>query len=103
MPQITRKSRPQSLLVAPIWVASISITSICIALLVCGLALPARAADAASGDVVLRALREEMDRSKAHLKMEDVGAPYYIEYRVTELDQLDASAVFGALRNQQHV
>jgi len=31
-----------------------------------------------------------------------VQAPYYIEYRVTELDQFDASAVFGALRNQQH-
>jgi len=35
------------------------------ALLVCGLATFAFAADAASGDVVLRALREEMDRSKA--------------------------------------
>jgi TldD protein len=63
----------------------------------------ARAADATSGDAVLRALREEMDRSKAQLKMENVAAPYYIEYRVTELDQLDASAVFGALRNQQRV
>src|SRR6202166_2008780 len=63
----------------------------------------ARAADVTSGDVVLRALREEMDRSKAQLKMENVAAPYYIEYRVTELDQLDASAVFGALRNQQRV
>jgi TldD protein len=56
-----------------------------------------------SNDVVLRALLEEMDRSKAHLKLENVAAPYYIEYRVTEIDQLDASAVFGALRNQQHV
>lgn len=61
----------------------------------------ARAADSPSGDVVLRALREEMDRSKT-LKMDNVPAPYYIEYRVTEIDQYDASAVFGALRNQQH-
>ncbi|MGO9403258.1 MAG: metallopeptidase TldD-related protein [Terriglobales bacterium] len=43
-----------------------------------------------------------MDRSKAKLKMDNVPAPYYIEYRVTEVDQFDASAVFGALRNQQH-
>ena len=71
------------------------------ALLVCGLAGFACAADAASGDPVLRALREEMDRSKAQLKMENVAAPYYIEYRVTEIDQFEASAVFGALRNQQ--
>ncbi len=43
-----------------------------------------------------------MDRSKTQLKLENVPAPYYIEYRVTEIDQLEASAVFGALRNQQH-
>ncbi len=41
-----------------------------------------------------------MDRSKAQLKMDNVAPPYYIEYRVTEIDEFDASAVFGALRNQ---
>jgi hypothetical protein len=60
--------------------------------------VPAHAAD----NVLLRALREEMDRSKAKLKMDNVSAPYYIEYRVTELDAFDASATFGALRSQQH-
>jgi predicted Zn-dependent protease len=60
------------------------------------------AADSTSGDVVLRALREEMERSKAQLKMDNVPAPYYIEYRVTEIDQFEASAIFGALRNQEH-
>ncbi len=58
-------------------------------------------AASATDDVVLRALREEMERSKDKLKMEGVQAPYYIEYRITELDELEASAVFGALRNQQ--
>src|ERR1700694_6022378 len=70
--------------------------------ILCGLSTYARAANSASGDVVRRALREEMDRSKANLKLENVPAPYYIEYRVTEIDQFEASAVFGALRNQQH-
>ena len=42
-----------------------------------------------------------MERSKAKLKMDNVAAPYYIEYRVTELDGFDASATFGALRSQQ--
>jgi TldD protein len=70
--------------------------------ILCGLSTSARAANSASGDVVLRALREEMERSKASLKLENVPAPYYIEYRVTEIDQFEASAVFGALRNQQH-
>ena len=77
-----------------------SVTSF--AILLFGLSTPARAANSASGDVVFRALREEMDRSKANLKLENVPAPYYIEYRVTEIDQFEASAVFGALRNQQH-
>lgn len=78
------------------------VLSISCMLLLCATAAFARAADPASGDVVLRALREEMDRSKTKLKMDNVPAPYYIEYRVTEIDQFEASAVFGALRNQQH-
>jgi TldD protein len=72
------------------------------AILLCGLSTSALAADSASSDVVLRALREEMDRSKTKLKMSNVPAPYYIEYRVTEIDEYEASAVFGALRSQQH-
>jgi TldD protein len=72
------------------------------AILLCGLSTAALAADSTSGDVVLRALREEMDRSKAKLKLDHVAAPYYIEYRVTEIDEYQASAVFGALRNQDH-
>ncbi|MGA3195027.1 MAG: hypothetical protein ABSD39_08470, partial [Terriglobales bacterium] len=52
---------------------------------------PVVRAASAPDDVLLRALQEEMDRSKAHLKMENVPAPYYIEYRVTELDAYEAS------------
>jgi len=59
------------------------------------------AADPASDDVLLRALSEEMQRSKDKLKMDGVPTSYYIEYRVTTVDQFEASAVFGALRNQQ--
>ncbi|HEY6303980.1 MAG TPA: metallopeptidase TldD-related protein [Terriglobales bacterium] len=69
--------------------------------ILCGFSTLARAANPASTDIVLRALREEMDRSKTKLKMENVPAPYYIEYRVSEIDQFEASAVFGALLNQQ--
>jgi len=69
--------------------------------LVGSISICARAADANAGDVVLRAMREEMDRSKANLKLDNVAAPYYIEYRVTEIDQMEAAAVFGALRAQQ--
>jgi hypothetical protein len=62
--------------------------------------LPAHAVSAAD-DPLLIALKEEMARSTAKLKMDNVAAPYYIEYRVTEIDAFDASAMFGALRSQQ--
>jgi TldD protein len=56
-------------------------------------------ADAAS-DPILRALQAELTRSKSQLKMENVDSPFYIEYRVFDVEQLDASAAFGALRDQ---
>src|ERR1700723_2635229 len=55
----------------------------------------------ASPDPVLQAMREELDRSKAHLKMDNMPAPYYIEYRVSDVEQYDAEAAFGALREEE--
>src|SRR5579863_2020251 len=52
----------------------------------------------AEADPVLRAMRAELDRSKSKLKLEDVAAPYYIEYRVFDADEYSAEAAFGALR-----
>ena len=65
----------------------------------------AKAHEIAKGDVVLEALLTELDRSKDHLKMDQVKAPYYIEYRVDDVDNLDADASFGALltNQRQHV
>jgi TldD protein len=58
----------------------------------------ASAHDAAKGDALLEALLTELDRSKAQLKMDQVEAPYYIEYRVNDMDSYSAEAAFGALR-----
>jgi TldD protein len=63
----------------------------------------AAARAAAKGDGLLEALLIELDRSKAQLKMDQVQAPYYIEYRVNEVDDFGAEAAFGALRENQHV
>src|SRR5579872_6783785 len=54
----------------------------------------------ASADPILRALQTELARSKAQLKMENVDSPFYIEYRVFDVEQFDASAAFGAIRDQ---
>ncbi|HKV06195.1 MAG TPA: metallopeptidase TldD-related protein [Candidatus Acidoferrales bacterium] len=58
-------------------------------------------ASAASSDPLLQAMREELERSKSQLKMENVPAPYYIEYHLWDLDEYDAEAAFGALRFEQ--
>ncbi len=58
---------------------------------------------AAKGDGLLEALLMELDRSKAQLKMDQVQAPYYIEYRVNEVEDISAEAAYGALRENQHI
>jgi len=60
-------------------------------------------AKAAFSDPILEAMRYELDRSKAQLKMENVPPPYYIEYRLSDLEQYQAEAAFGALRDEQRV
>src|SRR5215472_12750307 len=63
----------------------------------------AAARAAAGGDALLEALLTELDRSKAQLKMDQVAPPYYIEYRVNDVDDYAAEAAFGALRENQRV
>src|SRR5262249_40442186 len=58
---------------------------------------------AAQGDALLEALLTELDRSKAQLKMDQLQAPYYVEYRVNDLDDFLAEAAFGAVREQQRL
>src|SRR5260370_23678858 len=65
-----------------------------------GAMVAARAA--AKGDGLLEALLIELDRSKAQLKMDQVQPPYYIEYRVNEVDDFGAEAAFGAIRENEH-
>jgi TldD protein len=53
----------------------------------------------ADADPVLQAMRGELDRSKSELKLDQMAAPYYIEYRVIDTDQYSAEAAYGALRS----
>jgi TldD protein len=58
---------------------------------------------AASGDTLLESLLTELDRSRAQLKMDQVAPPYYIEYRVNDVEEYVAEAAFGALRENQRI
>ena len=58
---------------------------------------------AIQSDPLLKALHEELERNKSQLKMENVPAPYYIEYRLSDVDEYSAEAAFGALRQDQRI
>jgi TldD protein len=62
---------------------------------------PAAPTAAASSDPVLSAMLAELDRSKSQLKMDNLPSPYYVEYRVSDVEEFDAEAAFGALRVSQ--
>ena len=61
----------------------------------------AAAEAAADSDPVLKAMREELERSKSRLKMENVPAPFYVEYRVIDLDDYQLQAEYGATQSER--
>jgi TldD protein len=76
-------------------------------LAVCGFAPAAMAQAPADNDHTLQAMRDEMDRAKARLELKFPGTnepvrPYYIEYRLLDLDMREAVAQFGALMTNAH-
>ena len=74
-----------------------------LALLIMTSCLPASAqATKAPDDPLLRAMLTELQRSTEKLKLEKVAAPYYIEYRLTDLDDLTAETAFGAVSSENH-
>ncbi len=62
----------------------------------------AKDAPTSADDPVLQAMQTELDRSKSALKLEGMAAPYYIDYRVIDMDAYATEAAFGALRNEVH-
>lgn len=58
-------------------------------------ALPLAAADDLANDPVLRALRDELKRSR-ELKLQGVEAPYFIEYALDDVESFVTSAQMGA-------
>jgi TldD protein len=57
----------------------------------------APAADATDNDQTLRAMHDELERSRERLQLPDVQKPFYIEYRLLDLDVRSVTASFGGL------
>jgi TldD protein len=60
-------------------------------------ALPQSAVPANESDQTLRAMHDEMERARTRLALADVQKPFYIEYRLLDLDVRAVTASFGAL------
>jgi len=63
-------------------------------------AVPESVQDA--GDPILHALRAEMERSKSQLRLENMSTPYFIDYRVVDLDDWEADSALGGVRSEAH-
>ncbi|HLJ13091.1 MAG TPA: metallopeptidase TldD-related protein [Bryobacteraceae bacterium] len=61
----------------------------------------AAAAQAQKQDPILRAMHDELDRSKA-LRVVSSDLPYYIEYQVEDQDSFSVSASLGGLLSSNH-
>jgi PmbA/TldA metallopeptidase C-terminal domain len=69
-------------------------------LLVAQVCLPLLAQSApASGDVVIRAMQDELARSMKKLQLENLQKPYFVAYRAVENEGCNVTASFGALVN----
>lgn len=58
---------------------------------------PAAVAEDDVDGVLMQAMRDELDRSTQDLSMEDMQTPYFLAYRVDEVEGFRVSARFGAL------
>ena len=55
------------------------------------------ATDPTDDDQTLRAMHDELERSRERLQLPDVQKPFYIEYRLLDLDVRNVTASFGGL------
>jgi len=57
----------------------------------------------AEKDPVLKAMLQELDRSKSQLQLKGFEKPFYIQYRIEDVDEFDTKAEFGASEGWQHI
>jgi predicted Zn-dependent protease len=55
----------------------------------------------AEKDPVLKAMLTELDRSKSQLQLKDFQKPFFIQYRIEEIDSFETKAEFGATSGSQ--
>jgi predicted Zn-dependent protease len=77
-----------------------ALLTLCLALPSSRAAQPTRAD--AEKDPVLKAMLTEMDRSMTQLQLKDFEKPFFIQYRIEDVDNFETKAEFGATEGGQH-
>lgn len=77
-----------------------ALLALCLAAPASRAAQPARAD--AEKDPVLKAMLTEMDRSMSQLQLKDFEKPFFIQYRIEDVDNFETKAEFGATEGGQH-
>jgi predicted Zn-dependent protease len=80
--------------------AAFVIAAFIVALSATGFADPTRAD--AEKDPVLKAMLTELDRSMAKLELPGFQKPFFIQYRIVEVNDFETRAAFGASQGTQH-
>ncbi len=79
---------------------TIALLTLCIAFAPFACAQQTRAE--AEKDPVLAAMLTELDRSMAHLQLHGFQKPYFIQYRIEDVDNFQTNASFGATTGVDH-
>jgi TldD protein len=77
-----------------------TVIALCLAASSARAAQPTRAD--AEKDPVLKAMLAEIDRSMTQLQLKDFVKPFFIQYRIEEVDNFETKAEFGATEGGQH-
>jgi predicted Zn-dependent protease len=56
----------------------------------------------AEKDPVFKAMLAEMDRSMSELQLKDFAKPFFIQYRIEDVDNFETKAEYGATEGRQH-
>lgn len=67
----------------------------------CGVLIISVSAMAADDDVPMRAMKDELQRSITQLQLQKMDKPYFLAYRMDEINDTEVSATLGSLTNSQ--
>jgi predicted Zn-dependent protease len=85
--------------IRPIALAGAALLAVCLSASAQTAAQPTRAD--AEKDPVLKAMLTELDRNKSDLQLKEFQKPFFIQYRLEEIDNFESKAEFGATSNSQ--